>query len=284
MSVHVTKLVFEALLPDAETKLVALRLADFANRDGASIFPSVARIANDTLLSARTVQRRLKLLVALSVLLPAPRRRGGSTNCYAFDLGALRALGSAAIVPGHEHGLAERSPTSHGNAAGASTGQAEGVSLTPNPSLNHHSTVSVTTQVSFDELQEQLIAAAGGAVDESRVRKSSLAPVMRWREHGLSLERDILPAIAAKARTLPAGKVQSWLFFDGPVREWHAQRNGDRSAPAATHGPDTFTDADWLSRLEHLRATCRWHDAWGPEPGEPACLVPPHLLTEWSPA
>lgn len=282
MSVHVMKFVFEALLPDAATKLVALRLADFANRDGTSVFPSVAKIVNDTLLSERTVQRRLKVLIDLGVLRLVPRCRGRSTNSYAFDLAALCSLGSresATSPSGRDTGSASNC---QGDGAGVSARRGEGDSVTPNPLVNHHLTVSVTTRTQVDELQDQLIAAAGDAVDGKRVRKNGIAPVLRWLEAGLSLEQDILPAIAAKARTLPAGKAKAWLFFDGPVRDWHAQRKSERPAPAAGQSPETFAEADWQLRLQHYEATGRWHDPWGPEPGEVDCLVPLHLLIEKS--
>jgi hypothetical protein len=275
MSVQVMKLVFEALLPDAETKLVALRLADFANRDGTSIFPSVATIVSDTLLSARTVQRRLKVLIALRVLRLEPRHRGRRTNCYAFDLDALRALGAS----GCRRAIGGPA-TCRNDGAGASPGRGEGDRVTPNPSVNHHLTVSVATRAGIDDLQDRLIAAAGDAVDAPRVRRSSTAPVQSWLKDGLGLEEDILPAIAAKARTLCAGKVKSWLFFDGPIRDWQAQRSGVRRAHAQKRSPETFTQSDWNQRLEHYATTGRWHDAWGPEPGEAGCLAPAHLLAE----
>jgi hypothetical protein len=42
--------------------------------------------------------------------------------------------------------------------------------------------------------------------------------------------------------------------------------------------PLSFTDAQWRKRLTYLQDTETWVEAWGPKPGEPSCLVPPHLL------
>ncbi|WP_316229206.1 hypothetical protein [Bradyrhizobium sp. SZCCHNR1070] len=49
-------------------------------------------------------------------------------------------------------------------------------------------------------------------------------------------------------------------------------------APPATD-PCTFTEADWMERLELHRQGRPWPERhWGPAPGQPGCLVPSELL------
>lgn len=274
MSIRAIDLVLRALLPDPLSKLVALRLADFAGHDGSGIRPSVARVMRDTGLCERSVHRRLKVLRRLGVLQRVPKPRGSSVNHYRMDFEVLRQLAGAS---------AEERP---GDASDLAGGQCEAAPVTPNPSVNRHLTVSVTTPATADDLQDRLIAAAGQSIDEGRIRKSSLAPALAWLSDRLDLEHDILPAIIAKAHTLSAGQVKSWLFFDGPVREWRAHQGAApravRNAPAAARRPETFSETDWQCRLAHHEATGRWHDAWGPEPGEAGCLVPRYLLSKRS--
>jgi hypothetical protein len=67
----------------------------------------------------------------------------------------------------------------------------------------------------------------------------------------------------------------SWLnkgeFGDEP--------DGASSQPtSAPIDPRSFTPGQWLKRLESHREGGDWLDMWGPRPGEPGCLVPPHLI------
>jgi hypothetical protein len=60
-------LVFDADLSPTE-KLVLLALADFANDDGRSIYPSIGKLCRKTSLTTRSVQNQLKKLRAFKVL------------------------------------------------------------------------------------------------------------------------------------------------------------------------------------------------------------------------
>jgi hypothetical protein len=68
----------------------------------------------------------------------------------------------------------------------------------------------------------------------------------------------------------------SWLNAGG----YHDEPDsGDDGEPApVVRDPQSFTDADWQKRLTYLQDTQTWLEAWGPKPGEPGCLVPPHLI------
>lgn len=87
MSVKVTALIWKMplLLPE---KLVLLRMADFADHDGGSIFPSVATLAQDCGISDRAVQLVLRKFVADGLLIIVGNETGGRgrTRHYAIDL------------------------------------------------------------------------------------------------------------------------------------------------------------------------------------------------------
>ena len=45
--------------------------------------------------------------------------------------------------------------------------------------------------------------------------------------------------------------------------------------------PEAYTEDDWRERLETYKTTGIWPEwHWGPEPGQPDCLVPRHLLVK----
>jgi hypothetical protein len=64
MSVSVMSKVMKHYPGQGGEYTLAICLADFANDDGASIFPSVARLAHNSRQSERTVQRQLKRMVS----------------------------------------------------------------------------------------------------------------------------------------------------------------------------------------------------------------------------
>jgi hypothetical protein len=42
--------------------------------------------------------------------------------------------------------------------------------------------------------------------------------------------------------------------------------------------PEDYTDDDWLKRLRHFEQNNHWPHQWGPQPGDPKCLVPSRLF------
>jgi hypothetical protein len=102
MSVHVSSLVYSRLFGGASIKLVALKLADHADDDGGSIYPSIARIAAECELSERQVQRIIRDMVGrglLRVIGDAKGGRGHPTR-YSFHLSSLSALPSSYVPKG----------------------------------------------------------------------------------------------------------------------------------------------------------------------------------------
>jgi hypothetical protein len=67
----------------------------------------------------------------------------------------------------------------------------------------------------------------------------------------------------------------SWLNAGGYDDE---PDGGDGGEPAPVVDPHAFTEVQWLKRLQYLKDSGTWMDAWGARPGAPGCLVPPHLI------
>lgn len=95
-----------------------------------------------------------------------------------------------------------------------------------------------------------------------------------------------LPALMEKTKAFAAGwagkpKVER-QFIPYPASWLNAGSYDDEpeggGEPVPVVDPRAFTEAQWGKRLQHLTDSGVWMDAWGPKPGAPGCLVPPHLI------
>lgn len=91
MSIMIMSRLFKMNLGGCNRKLLAVRLADFADDEGRGIYPSVARMAAETELSERTVQRILSDFVqeGILVVVRGATGRPGIANAYDFDMDRL---------------------------------------------------------------------------------------------------------------------------------------------------------------------------------------------------
>lgn len=94
MSLKVMTMCIEAKLGTPTRFAVAMALADHADEDGASIYPSIDRIAEKAKVSRRTAQYTLRKLEdeGLVVVVSEGGRRGRDTREWRFDLEKLSAL------------------------------------------------------------------------------------------------------------------------------------------------------------------------------------------------
>lgn len=96
MSLKVSQLVWKAKLPSTQ-KLVAVRLADFADDDGCRVFPSNARVARECGLSDRAVREACRALESCGALVLVAMEQPGKhlPREYRFDLAVLERLAEA---------------------------------------------------------------------------------------------------------------------------------------------------------------------------------------------
>lgn len=106
MSIAIMSQLFKAHLGSTNRKMLAVRLADFADDDGKGIWPTVGRLARETELSERTVQRILSEFVDEGLLIV--RRKGGwkpgEGTRYDFNMSALVRLQAAKVAAEGCHG------------------------------------------------------------------------------------------------------------------------------------------------------------------------------------
>lgn len=91
MSIMIMSRLFRMNLGGCNRKLLAVRLADFADDEGRGIYPGVRRLATETELSERTIQRILSDFVTEGILVVVKEATGrpGQTTRYDFNLGRL---------------------------------------------------------------------------------------------------------------------------------------------------------------------------------------------------
>jgi hypothetical protein len=91
VSIMIMSRVFRMNLGGVSRKLLAVRLADFADDEGRGIYPGIKRLAAETELSERTIQRILGDFVDDGILVVVKEASGrpGQATRYDFDLTAL---------------------------------------------------------------------------------------------------------------------------------------------------------------------------------------------------
>jgi hypothetical protein len=91
VSIMIMSRLFKMNLGGCNRKLLAVRLADFADDEGRGIYPGVKRLAEETELSERTIQRILGEFVQEGILVVVREATGrrGVANAYDFDLARL---------------------------------------------------------------------------------------------------------------------------------------------------------------------------------------------------
>ncbi|MEY9196622.1 hypothetical protein ABIA16_001738 [Sinorhizobium fredii] len=107
MSIAIMSQLFKAHLGSTGRKMLAVRLADFADDDGKGVFPTVGRLAQETELSERTVQRILSEFVdeGLLVVVKKGGSRPGEATRYDFNMAAIAKLPSSKSVADGCHGV-----------------------------------------------------------------------------------------------------------------------------------------------------------------------------------
>ena len=139
MSITVMSQVYATRLGGSNLKAVALKLADCANDDGGSIFPSVQTIAKHTELSESTARRCLQELLKSGIL--EVERAGGKgprdTTHYRFNLTRLAAAPRVKDEPqGCQSDTLPKAPSKGVTVTAKGVRQrAKGVTVTPDPSL-----------------------------------------------------------------------------------------------------------------------------------------------------
>ncbi|MQV98596.1 helix-turn-helix domain-containing protein [Sinorhizobium medicae] len=129
MSIAIMSQLFKAHLGSTNRKMLAVRLADFADDDGKGIWPTVGRLARETELSERTVQRILSEFVDEGLLIV--RKKGGwkpgEGTRYDFNMSALGRLQAAKVAVEGCHGVTHDTVTPVTAATGTGdTDDAEG--------------------------------------------------------------------------------------------------------------------------------------------------------------
>lgn len=157
MSIRLMTMMWDVQFPTQSQLLVALKLADFANDDGGSVFPSRNRLVENCQCSESTVKRILRSFREIGLLHVV--EEGGSgprdTTKYSWNMRLLKALldGQCTITGGGEEleiewaegvdnkgAILDPLDELRGSPEGlrGSPVDAKGVTGDPQPIINHH--------------------------------------------------------------------------------------------------------------------------------------------------
>lgn len=236
MSVRLMALVFDTEGLSSTQKLVMLSLADHANEEGRSIYPSVKRICDKTSLRERVVRRTLSELRdtdGLNLIRITGQSTMNHPNEYAINIKALRKM--ATVTMPDDSGAFDAPPAP--SAPGAPHAEPPALSAeppalsAPNPSVNHQEPSEARTPaVDFyfktfrrkrwsNPAQAELFAKI-----ESEIGQETITAAIRWAaEKGISDLHAIHSAgkkMAAGPRSTsqgvsPAGKLNGLRLPDG---------------------------------------------------------------------
>jgi len=212
MSVLVAGLCYEIPFGCPKRKAVAVALADHASHDGTKVFPAVALIAKKVEFSERTVQRTLRELEALGVLIVVSPGGAGprSTREWAFDVKLLRDLAAGvvsiskkgdSVTPLKGDSLSPLEPVRvTESTAKGDNGAAKGDSSVTRTVTNHQIEPTVPlTDSEPDAARESAVGQFDKSDLEVKGSRSAIKPELIERASSIGLD---VTAIEAEARKL----------------------------------------------------------------------------------
>lgn len=187
MSVKIMAMVFAGKFGTPTRKVLALALADHADDDGASIYPSIARLAEKCEIDRRTVQRQLRAFEeeGLLAVVSLGGTRGKDTREWKFDLTKLAILaeerGGAVPPVARRQG---RQPVQ----VGAALDTLRGGTVPPKPSITiKEPSNSSGTRASADATQDEIGGLNGATV-------AIVNGVAAWLSPGMGCKPDVVTA------------------------------------------------------------------------------------------
>jgi hypothetical protein len=242
MSVRVMAAVWEQSEAEGNDRLILLALADHADDETWSCWPSIARLAQKTRVSGRTVQRCLRKLEEIGEV--ATEARGGTAsnremrpNRYTITLGTPRQSDTPVnLTPGD---TCVRGPGDNRVTTPVTT-------VSPEPSKNHQENHHLSREAfedDFDELWQHY--------PRKVARKGALRSYQARRREGVA-HADLLSAAIAYAASRRGQDEQYTLHggtFLGSSERWREWDNGGLE-----------TGADCECGLVHPPGECPFHE------------------------
>lgn len=285
MSTKLTSLCWKLKLSATE-KVVLVRLADFANHDGTSIYPSVGRVADECGVSSRAVQLAIRGMMKTGILVQMQAGGGrGRTSEYAIDIKVVeRLLSEQSTNPEPPSGIKQansESPSGFNGShyAGGKGEKGERHDINPEPrspdssrTKEDISPVGLTVPEAPPDPSEILWALRPALAQISGQKDRAVGGLIRqWRDqYGAALVVAVLNAALAN----PPDKPVPWII--AALAERHRAAGGGFKPRVVTGGDDPR----WPYRLQGYRETGGWIGDWGPKPGQPGCRAPAGLVAE----
>ncbi|MBD8665280.1 helix-turn-helix domain-containing protein [Rhizobium sp. CFBP 8752] len=253
MSIMIMSRLFRMELGGCNRKLLAVRLADFADDEGRGIYPGVPRLARETELSERTIQRILSEFVSEGILVivqEATGRRGQATR-YDFDLPRLFAFKPKAT--GDSVSPVATDVTGDTAAARGDTGDADGC---------HGVTLTVIEPLPNPKTGARDRAPAEGGIarsDRKRIEREFVLWFAIWKKGDVGFARNSWFALSDDERAECTDRTPAYLRWAKPsdimAGAVYLKNRHWRDAPAEALAPmqhNPFSRAWMAFRLAEL--------------------------------
>lgn len=274
MSVRLMSLIWS--IPMVPTKkLPALKLADCGSDDGKNMYPSVPRIAYETGLSERTVQRAIKSFVDDGILKVQAASTRRHPTVYMFDVPKLEGL-ARPYVWGVSQSPQKDVRGDSGDNCGVTASPTRGDHLSPYPSIEP--SLDPSGERGADAPTPPKVLKKGSRIDPNW--KPTPENVAFAKKRGMT-DGKITTAAALFLNHFKAaaGAKGVRLDWDATWNNWIIRDTPDYVEPAPREkGTENWSDKDlqWLWRLRHQNT---WSGFWGPKPGTDG--VPHYPLHVW---
>jgi hypothetical protein len=279
MSIHVISPVMRKRWGSPSRKIVAIKLADVANEDGTSIYPSIHTVASEAELSERQVQRIIDDFRKSGLLIVV--RQGGGRNRpteYRFDLEAIERLPEA--KPSVEVEEPQTEKPSQVNSDTMSPFKPETVTSTtgngdmdvtqpvltrpiPNGEVDASRKVGVEISTSSQIWTEALNLLSHCPLSEAQQRTL----IGKWQKRTPTelAKKELMAVVCAAAK---AGTPDPISYVEAALRKYPVPPD-----------PATFSATDWRFKIQGVINTKTWNPSLGPLPGKRGCRVPPEFIT-----
>jgi len=279
MSIRVISRVLPKRWGSPSRKIVAIKLADVANDDGSSIYPSIFTVASEAELSERQVQRVMEEFRKAGLLIVV--RPGGGRNRpteYRLDLEAIEKLRDA--KPRVETAEPKTENPSMVNSDMVSPLKAETVtSAAGNGDMGVTQSV-LTRSIPYGEADASREEGAKAPSISSQIWTEALnllsqcplsdpqkrTLIGKWQKRTPTelAKKELLAAVRAAAR---AGTPDPISYIEATLRKYPSPPD-----------PATFSLDEWQRNVQAAIKTKQWARKWGPPPGKRGCRLPLEFL------
>lgn len=226
-------------------KSLLILLANFADEAG-ECYPTYDKLSEMSELSYRAVQGNIAKLESLGLI---ERKRDRLPN-GTLGVTRYRLCLHVLSVTTHRQEMPVAPPAADSGSPPADNSISHRQELPVNKEPPVEPNTTLNARARLDEIERELIAAAGPAIDPTAVSLLVLSDPLAWLDAGADLLLDVLPTIRARCSKARPRSIRSWAYFSQAIADARDRRM--RGLPPAAeivslnrekrHGTPTTSD------------------------------------------